>query len=87
MSAPKVYENKDGLRVVTNDNFIYCSEIYQLWKGGAALLKTEYFSSSKPIKIKNKNLKIKKKGYTLFRFMTLEFAPEEYLINNKFKLV
>ena len=87
MSVPKIYENKEGQRVVTNDTFIYCSEIYILWKGGASLLEEKYYSTNKPLKIKPKNLKVKKKNYTLFRYLTLEFAPEEYLINNKFKLV
>jgi hypothetical protein len=87
MSVPKIYENKEGQRVVTNDTFIYCSEIYMLWKGGASLLEEKYYSTNKPLKIKSKNLKVKKKNYTLFRYLTLEFAPEEYLLNNKFKLV
>ena len=31
MSVPKIYE-KDNQRVVVHDTFIYCSEIYMLWK-------------------------------------------------------
>ena len=86
MTSPKIYESKEQ-RVVVNDKFIYCSEVYMIWKNGASLIETKYYSSDEPIKIKKKNLKTKKKNYSLVRFFTLEFAPEEYLINNKFKLV
>ena len=83
MTSPKIYEN-DELRVVVNDKFIYCSEVYMIWKNGAALVETKYYSSDEPIKIKKKK---KKQERNLVQFLTLEFAPEEYLINNKFKLV
>lgn len=83
MISPKIYENNE-LRVVVNDKFIYCSEVYMIWKNGAALVDTKYYSSNEPIKIKKKK---KKQERNLVQFLTLEFAPEEYLINNKFKLV
>ena len=87
MTSPKIYEN-DELRVVVNDKFIYCCEVYLIWKNGASLVDTKYFSSDSPIKIKKKKKgKQKEEKYKLVKFMTLEFAPEEYLINNKFKLV
>lgn len=85
MTSPKIYENNE-LRVVVNDKFIYCSEVYMIWKNGAALVETKYYSSDEPIKIKKKKKK-QEKNYKLVQFLTLEFAPEEYLINNKFKLV
>lgn len=86
MTSPKIYENNE-LRVVVNDKFIYCCEVYLIWKNGASLVDTKYFSSDSPIKIKKKKGKQKVEKYKLVKFMTLEFAPEEYLINNKFKLV
>lgn len=85
MTSPKIYEN-DELRVIVNDKFIYCCEVYLLWKNGASLVETKYYSSQEPIKIKKKK-KGKQKDNKLVKFITLEFAPEEYLINNKFKLV
>ncbi len=86
-TSPRIYE-KDELRVVVNEKFIYCSEVYALWKNGAALVDTKYYSSDEPIKMKKKKKgKKEEKNYKLVRFLTLEFAPEEYLINNKFKLV
>ena len=84
-TLPRIYE-KDELRVVVNEKFIYCSEVYMLWKNGASLIETKYYSSDEPIKIKKKKKK-QDKNYKLVQFLTLEFAPEEYLINNKFKLV
>ena len=86
MTLRKTYE-KDKQIVHTHDKFIYCSSIYQSWSWGAALMEEKYFSSSKPITIKKKNLSVKKKNYSLRRFFELQFAPEEYLINNGFKIV
>ena len=82
MHSPKIYENK-GKTVVVNDKFIYCSSIYLIWKKGASLVEERYYSSSKPIKPKNN--KIKKKGYILFRYFELEFAPENWLLRNGYK--
>lgn len=86
MTLRKTYE-KDKQIVYTHDKFIYCSSIYQIWSWGAALMEEKYFSSSKLITIKKKNLSVKKKNYSLRRFFELQFAPEEYLINNGFKIV
>lgn len=48
----------------------------------------EVYSSDKPITLKKKNLiSVKRKNYSLHRFFELQFAPEEYLINNGFKIV
>ena len=79
---------KDKLVVYTHDKFIYYSSVYQMWKGGAALIEEKYYASDKPITLKKKNLiSVKKKNYSLRRFFELQFAPEEYLINNGFKIV
>ena len=32
-------------------------------------------------------MKKKEKGYTLIRFFDLEYAPENYLINNNYKII
>lgn len=84
MILPVVYE-KNNQRVTVSDKFIYCSSIYMLWKDGASLLEEKYYSSDKPITLKK--VQAKKKGYTLYRFFDLEFAPETYLINNGFKII
>ena len=81
-----IYE-KNNERIIVNDKFIYCSSIYMLWKGGASLIEEKYYSSNKPISLKKKDLKKKMKGYNLVRFFELEYAPENYLINNGFKLI
>lgn len=86
MTSPKIYENSD-LRVVVNEKFIYCCEVYLIWDKGASLVETKYYSSKEPIKFKKKKKNKQSKKYKLVKFFTLEFAPEEYLINNKFKLV
>ena len=72
----------------THDKFIYCSSVYQMWGWGAALMEEKYYASDKPITLKKKNLiSVKRKNYSLHRFFELQFAPEEYLINNGFKIV
>ena len=82
----KIYE-KNNIAVRTHDKFIYSSVIYKLWSGGASLVEEKYYSSDKPIIIKKKDLKVKKKGYILYRFFKLEYAPEEYLIRNGYEII
>lgn len=86
MTLQKTYE-KDKQIVYTHDKFIYCSSIYQIWSWGAALMEEKYFSSSKPITIKKKNLSVKKKNYSLRRFFELQFAPEEWLLQQGYNLI
>lgn len=54
----------------TENKYVYCVSTYVLWKGGASLLEEKRYSSSKPIVFKNNMLK--RKNYTLFRFVELE---------------
>ena len=83
----KIYE-KDKLVVYTHDKFIYYSSVYQMWKGGAALIEEKYYASDKPITLKKKNLiSVKKKNYSLRRFFELQFAPEEWLLQQGYKLI
>lgn len=82
MILQKIYEkNSDKVRV--SDKFIYCSSVYKLWSNGASLVDERYYSSSKPINLKKKQLKCK----DLFRFFELEYAPEEWLQQNNYKLI
>lgn len=86
MIAQKIYE-KNNIQVVVNDKFIYNSTIYMFWKNGASLLDESYYSSVRPISLKKKDLQFKKKGYFLYRFFNLEFAPESWLQKNGYKLI
>jgi hypothetical protein len=79
----KLY-NKDDTVIGVSDSFIYSTETYVIWKNGASLLDKQFYKSKKLIKFKNNTLK--KKLYTLHRYVDLTFAPEEWLINNGFKL-
>ena len=85
-TSRRTYE-KDKQNVHTHDKFIYCSSVYQIWSWGAALMEEKYYSSNKPIVLKKNQLCCKRKKYSLHRFFELQFAPEEYLINNGFKIV
>lgn len=83
----KTYE-KDKQIVYTHDKFIYYSTVYQIWGWGAALVDEKYYSSNKPIVLKKKNfIFVKRKNYSLHRFFELQFAPEDFLIENGFKIV
>lgn len=84
MILPKIYE-KDNKCVTISDKFIYCESIYALSKGRAEMLEEKYYSLLNPLKIKKKNLKKKFKDYILYRYIDLISAPEEYLLNNKFR--
>lgn len=87
MTTSQIAYEKDKNIVYVNHKFVYHSEIYLIWSWGASLLDEKYYSSNKPITLKKKNQKLKKKNYIIYRFLTLEFAPEEYLINNGYKIV
>jgi len=82
----RIYE-KDNVAIRTHDKFIYSSIIYKFWNGGTSLVEEKYYSSDKPIIIKKKDLRLKRKGYFLYRFFHLEYAPEDYLIRNGYKLI
>lgn len=59
-----------------------------MWGWGAALMEEKYYASDKPITLKKKNLiSVKRKTIHCIDFSKLQFAPEEYLINNGFKIV
>ena len=72
----------------THDKFIYCSSVYQIWGWGAALMEEKYYASDRPITLKKKNLiSVKRKNYSLRRFFELQFAPEEWLLQQGYKLI
>lgn len=83
----KTYE-KDKQIVYTHNKFIYCSSVYQMWGWGAALMEEKYYASNRPITLKKKNLiSVKRKNYSLYRFFELQFAPEEWLLQQGYKLI
>lgn len=81
MTSQKTYEKNNQI-VYVNDKFIYCSSVYLIWKWGASLVEEKYYTSKKPISLKKQI--VRKKNYIIQRFFELEFAPENYLINNGF---
>lgn len=70
-----------------NDNFIYCETIYKFCNKRVELLEEKFYKSNKVLKLKKKNLMLKRKQYTIYRFLDLVAAPLEYLLNNNFKKV
>lgn len=85
MSSRKIYE-KDKQEVNVYHKFIYCSSVYKIWKQGACILDEKYYVSSKPLNLKKIPKMIKKKEYTIQRYIQLESAPEDYLITKGYKL-
>lgn len=84
MTTSVVLYEKVNEIVQVNDKFIYEDSIYKVFEGGIALWDEKYYSVNRPLKLKKKdfiNRKKKDKEY-LVRFLTLEFAPEKWLINN-----
>ena len=84
-SSRKIYE-KDNQEVNVYRKFIYCSSVYKLWKQGACILDEKHYVCSKPLNLKKIPKIIKKKGYTIQRYIQLESAPEDYLIKKGYKL-
>ena len=58
--------------------------IYKIWKDGFSLFDQKYYSCDHPLKLKKKDL-LKRSDYLLRRFFDLEFAPEDYLLDNGYK--
>lgn len=69
-----------------NPKFIYCSTVYKFWKHGASLMDEKYYASDKPLDTKKVSSVIKKKNYEIRRFINLEGAPEDYLLDNGYNL-
>ena len=84
MDEPKVYV-KDKHEVSVSPKFVYCFSTYKIWKQGACLLDEKYYASPNPLDLKKIPRIIKKKDYSIHRFIDLESAPENYLINNGYK--
>lgn len=87
MKVSQIGYEKDNNIVYISDKFIYLEELYLIWSWGASSLGEKYYSSSKPISLKLKNKKLKRKDYLIYRFLTLKFAPEEFLVKNGYKLI
>lgn len=77
---------KDNSEVIVSDKFIYHSSVHKIWKQGACLLDDRYYTSNTPLNLKKIPRILKKKDYNIHRFITLEGAPENYLIKQKYKL-
>lgn len=84
MNSPKVYI-KDRSEIVVSPKFVYCVSTYKIWKQGACLMDEKYYASKQPLNLKKIPTILKKKGYTIQRFIELESAPEEYLIDKGYK--
>ena len=85
MSSQTVFVKGDHeLRV--SQRFIYNIDVYKIWKNGACLLSSNYYACPQPLDSKKIPTTVKKKGYIIQRFVELEGAPKDYLINKGYKL-
>jgi hypothetical protein len=84
MSSWKIYI-KNRHSVVVSPKFVYCFTTYKMWRYGASLMDETYYTSNKPLNISKIPKLLKKKDYVIQRFINLEGAPEEYLINEGYK--
>jgi hypothetical protein len=81
-----IYE-KNNEYVQVQDKFVYYESVYKIFKRRSELIQEQYYSSDKCIKLKKKNIVLKRKEYVIYRFLDLIAAPLEYLLNNNFKKV
>ena len=77
----KTYIKNDEV-VGTHEKFIYNVEIYVVWKNGISLYNEKNYACDKPLKFKKKDNILKRKTYKLFRLISMDYAPESYLIRN-----
>ena len=77
----KTYIKNDEV-VGVAETFIYHIETYVAWKNGVALYDNKWYSSKEPLKFKKKDNILKRKTYKLFRLISMDYAPESYLIRN-----
>lgn len=76
---------KDDKIVGVGDKFIYLIEVYDVFPDGLALNMERHVSIDRPLNITKKLLSTKKRKDQKEwqrRYITLEFAPEEYLRKN-----
>ena len=73
---------KNDETVGVADTFIYHVETYVAWKNGVALYDEKWYSCKNPLKFKKKDLLLKRKKYKFFRLVSMDCAPESYLIRN-----
>lgn len=85
MSSQIIYV-KDRHEVYVSDKYVYYSSVHKMWKMGASLLDERYYVSNSPLNLKKIPKVLKKKDYNIHRFITLEGAPEHYLIKKGYKL-
>lgn len=76
---------KNNQEVYVHPKFVYHSSVYRIWKLGASIIDDKYYISCTPLNLKKIKKNLKKKGYTIQRYIDLEGAPEEYLITQGFK--
>lgn len=76
---------KDAHEITVAPKFVYCASTYRFWNTGASLIDEKYYVSLRPMNFKKVISKIKKKEYTIQRFIELKSAPQEYLITKGYK--
>lgn len=84
MNSPKIYV-KDNDEVTTSSKFVYCVSVYKFWKQGASLLNESHCVTTHPLDLKQIPTRLQKKDHSIQRFITLESAPEDFLISKGFK--
>lgn len=84
MTLSKVYI-KGKHEVTTSSKFIYQVTIYKIWKLGCSLLSERYYALPRLLDLKNLPSQVQANGYILQRYITLEGAPETYLIQHGYK--
>lgn len=85
MGDVKIY-TKQNQEVYVAPKFIYISNVYKLWRGGACMIKEEHYTSNEPLNFSQVPNIMKRGEFIIQRCIELEGAPEKYLITKGFKL-
>lgn len=86
-SEPTVYSTGTGYHITVGLYFLYEISIYRIFKDRAECLGSKFYKLKKPLCIKKKSLYKRDSNCVYGKFIDWITAPEEYIINNNFKLL
>lgn len=81
------YLTHDGYPITVGEQFVYEVSIYKIYKKRVECIGLKKYYFDKPIKIKKHSVYIKRKDYTLCKFLDWLKAPIDYIIKQNFKIL
>lgn len=84
-TPPTVYHSGD-VKLTVYPSFLYEVQLYLIRKDRVECVGTKFFSSDKPLKVKESQFIKMDKEITCAKYITWIGAPLDYLRNNNFKV-